>query len=91
VCGRSEIAPVELIHAVALTVSPTAGIPVPTVEAAETVAEKVYSPAEPFAGEHVFGDTCVAEPPLIDVVAPLFFQVIVPLEARLAAAPLAVL
>ena len=80
--------PVLLTHARALTASPTAGIPVPVVEAPVTLPEKSYS-LLPFLQPPWPGLLTLVSPTV--VVAPLFFQVMFPPVASVAAVPLAVL
>ena len=82
------MAPAEVTQARALTALPTAGIPVPVVEAAVTFPLKEYSvPLVP----HLFGVTSVTEESPTVVVAPLLFQVRLPPSARLVAGAEAVL
>lgn len=80
--------PAEVTQALALTESPTAGIPAPLVDAAVTVSLKSYSVLfflqPPCPGLEVLVSPMV-------VVAPLLLQVMVPPVARLTAAPPALL
>src|ERR1022692_1260994 len=80
--------PAEVTQALALTESPTAGIPVPVVEAAVTLPLKSYSVL--FFLQPPCPGLLVLVSPMV-VVAELLLHVMVPPVARLAAAPLALL
>jgi hypothetical protein len=80
--------PDEATHASALTESPTAGIPLPVVEAAVTVPVKEYSVA---FFPHALGVTVVTDVLPTVVVALLLLQVRLPPLTRLDAGAVAVL
>jgi hypothetical protein len=83
--GARLIFPVEDTQALALTASPTAGMPGPDVEAAVTVPLKVYSVFFFLQGPCELPPLTVTFPTV--VVAPEFDQVRLPPEARLDAGP----
>ena len=77
---RSVTEPDEATQARAFTALPTAGIPLPFVEAAVTLPVKEYS--VPFV-PHLFGVTVDADVSPMVVVAPLLLHVRLPPPARL--------